>query len=267
MKVEKIEKNVDVTLDPIKSVIASTQKTENVWPIDNLPSQYKLYPEGTKILGRPLKVQEIKMLSTLNEDNVNFVLNDVLGRAITGIRVEDLIIADKLYIIFWLRANTYKDSSYKIDFKCPDCGTKDKYEFQLDALKIKYLSEKYNETEARQLPSGRTAKIKQMRISDEIRVANFEKANASSLQSFDTDFLHIAAVITEVDNKKVGIIEAYDFISKATPEDYAYIISYMNFYDLGVDPETPVSCKKCGGQTAVAVTFRPDFFVPKYSFE
>ena len=267
MKVEKIEKNVNVTLDPIKSVIASTQKTENVWPIDNLPSQYRLYPEGTKLFGRPLKVLEIKSLSTLNEDNINFILNDVISRCVTGLKVEDITVADKLYIIFWLRANTYKESGYTIDFKCPDCGTKDKYEFQLDTLKIKYLSEKFNEDVERVLPSKRTVKIRQMRVSDEMRVEKFEKTNASSLQSFDSELLHIGALISEVDGKRTGLIEAYDFISKADPDDYAYIVSYINNYDFGVDPETPVSCKKCGGQTNVSVTFRPSFFVPKYTFE
>ena len=128
MKVEKPKKEEMVASDPIQAVISSTKPQDNFWEITDLPSKFKLYAPGTKILARPLKVLEIKMLSTLNTDNINFVLNDIIGRCVTGIRVEDICTADKLYIIFWLRANTYRDSSYSIDFVCPDCKAKGKYD-------------------------------------------------------------------------------------------------------------------------------------------
>jgi hypothetical protein len=272
MKSEKVNKNVPQVevADPIKSIIAGS-KNENVWPIEDLPSKYRLYPEGTQLFGRPLKVMEIKMLSTLNADNLNFVINDVLRRCITGFPIENLTVADKLYLIFWLRANTYKDSGYTIDFVCPEkgCKTKGKYEFELSTLKVNYISDKFDENKEHTLPSGKTVKIHAMRVSDELRVANFIKQNANSAQNFDTDLLHVAAVISEINGSKVGIIEAYDFVASGTtdPRDYAFIISYMNHFDFGVDPETPVKCAKCGGMTEVSVSFRPDFFVPKYSFE
>jgi hypothetical protein len=142
-----------------------------------------------------------------------------------------------------------------------------KYEFELGSLQINYLKETYDEDKVLDLPSKRTAKVRQLRVSDELRVANFKKTNANSAQSFDEDFLTVASVIYELDGKSVGLIEAYDFITNASPEDYAYIVSYINHFDFGVDPETPVKCAKCGGETTVSVSFRPDFFVPKYKFE
>lgn len=267
MKVEKPKKEEMVASDPIQAVISSTKPQDNFWEITDLPSKFKLYAPGTKILARPLKVLEIKMLSTLNTDNINFVLNDIIGRCVTGIRVEDICTADKLYIIFWLRANTYRDSSYSIDFVCPDCKAKGKYDFQLDCLKINYLKDSFDENKDINLPSGKVVKIKMLRISDEIRVTNFEKTNAQSLASFDTDLLHAASLISEIDGKRIGLIAAYDFISKATPDDYSYIISYVNHYDFGIDPSIDAPCKKCGGAAQIAVTFRPEFFVSKYTFE
>lgn len=270
MKSEKVIKGPisEKVSDPIKQIIAAT-KNENVWPIEDLPSKYRLYPEGTKLFGRPLKVPEIKMLATINAENLNYVLNEVIRRSITGYPIENLTVADKLYLIFWLRANTYKDSGYTIDFICPEktCKTKGKYEFELGSLQINYLKETYDEDKVLDLPSKRTAKVRQLRVSDELRVANFKKTNANSAQSFDEDFLTVASVIYELDGKSIGLIEAYDFITNASPEDYAYIVSYINHFDFGVDPETPVKCAKCGGETTVSVSFRPDFFVPKYKFE
>lgn len=270
MKSEKVNKGLvsEKIEDPIKAIIAST-KNENTWPIEDLPSKYRLYPEGTKLFGRPLKVPEIKMLATINAENLNFVLNEVLRRSITGFPIENLTVADKLYLIFWLRANTYKESGYTIDFICPEknCKTPGKYEFELGSLQINYLNDRYDEDKDVVLPSKQIVKLKQLRVSDELRIENFKKTNSKSFQVFDEDFLMTASIIREINGKQVGIIEAYDFITNADPEDYSYIVSYINHFDFGVDPETPVKCAKCGGETTVSVSFRPDFFVPKYKFE
>lgn len=270
MKSEKVIKGPisEKIADPIKQIIASTQNA-NVWPIEDLPSKYRLYPEGTKLYGRPLKVPEIKMLATINADNLNYVLNEVIRRSVTGMPIENLAVADKLYLIFWLRANTYKESGYTIDFVCSEknCKEPGKYEFELSSLQINYLDDKYNEDKIVELPSKNVIKLKQLRVSDELRIESFKKMNAKSSQSFDEDFLMTAAIIHEINGNKAGLIEAYDFITTASPEDYSYIVSYINHFDFGVDPETPVKCAKCGGETLVSVSFRPDFFVPKYKFE
>ena len=268
MKVEKVKKQEPVEKDPIAAIV-SASKTENTWPIEDLPSKYRLYPEGTQLFGRPLKVMEIKMLSSLSESNLNYVINDVLRRCITGYPIEELTVPDKLYLIFWLRANTYKDSGYKIEYECPECKTQETFEVELNSLNIKYIKDSFDENKELVLPSENIIKIKSLRIADEIRVANFEKMNAKSMQSFDSDLLYVASLISEINGKKVGLIEAYEFVASGNsdPRDYAYIISYINFHDFGVDPEVKVPCQKCGGTATVAVTFRPDFFVPKYTFE
>jgi hypothetical protein len=73
----------------------------NYWAINGLPSNYLLYPKGTQILGRPLKVLEVKKLSSINEENADFIINDILKRTIKGINIDNLLVADKLFIILW----------------------------------------------------------------------------------------------------------------------------------------------------------------------
>ena len=92
------------------------------FPIVDLPSRYKLYPKGTKIFGRPLRVLEVKQLSQMGEDNSGTVINSVLKSATVGFNVNELLVSDKVYILFWLRANTYRDSGYRVDFECLKCG-------------------------------------------------------------------------------------------------------------------------------------------------
>jgi hypothetical protein len=100
---------------------------ENVFFIEDLPSKYKLYPEGTKLYGRPLNVREVKKLSALNEHNFDIIIKEVLSTAITGYPISDILSGDKLYLIFWLRANTYKDARFVTPFICDECGKQSEY--------------------------------------------------------------------------------------------------------------------------------------------
>ncbi len=57
-----------------------TPVDRNYLPIDILPSKYRLYAPNAKILARPLNVLEVKLLASMNEDNYEFVINDILKR-------------------------------------------------------------------------------------------------------------------------------------------------------------------------------------------
>ena len=98
-QMHEISKNA--SLNPLQEVIKSESKPEldgNYWPIENLPSKYKLYPPGTKLYARPLKVLEVKMLSSLTNENFHHIITEVLKKTVKGIEVENLLVADKLFI-------------------------------------------------------------------------------------------------------------------------------------------------------------------------
>jgi len=152
MKMENIEDEsvnntkVDATQPSTKVEQVAPQiveKTIDDWEIDDLPSKFKLYPEGTKIFGRRLNVKEVKKLAQMNSGNTEEVIQEVLSSAIKGIDIEDLYDDDKLYIILWLRANTYREPDYTVSFLCDKCNSISDYNFQLENLKINYL-EDYN---------------------------------------------------------------------------------------------------------------------------
>ena len=58
--------------------------------------------------------------------------------------------------------------------------------------------------------------------------------------------------------------------SKAIPdyipsnEDYVRIETYISSNEIGIEPGMDVICENCGGSAQVAVTFRSDFFLPKF---
>ena len=44
-----------------------------------MPSRFKFYPTDTRIFGRPLKVSEIKKLTSMDENNYNQIIKEVWG--------------------------------------------------------------------------------------------------------------------------------------------------------------------------------------------
>lgn len=238
--------------------------TDGFHYIEELPSKYKLYPEETKIYARPLKVLEIKTLSTINDNNINTVVNSVLKKATKGFPIEEMLVADKLYLIFWLRANTYKDSGYVVDFDCTLCEDESTYQFEIDNLDVEEIKPDYDPNKEVILKQSQTRiKWKQLRVKDENTVKDFAMKHRNSMMKFDDELLSVANLITEINGSPKTMLEKYNFLVNLNPIDHAYLESYIRKYELGINPIMNVRCEKCGGISPVAISFRRAFFVPR----
>lgn len=243
---------------------AGEYKDANYYEVTGLPSEGKFYPKGTTLMARPLKVIEVKKISSLNEDNADFIVNDILRRTVRGINVEDILLADKLFLIMWLRANTYRDSSYVIDYGCRMCQNKGQFHFELDQLEVQHLDPNYNDTVV--LNSGKKLKIKFLTIGDEIKINRFQETN-KSVGEIDTELLSIAYMLEDLSEDKKSLMEKYWWLTNMEPQDFAYITSYIEKFGMGIKPFISITCEKCGGITPVGISFRADFFLPSYKFE
>jgi hypothetical protein len=239
----------------------------NYWPIKGLPSKYKLYPEGTKIEGRPLKVLEVKKISSINESNADFIINDVLRRTIKGIDIDNLLVADKIFIILWLRSNTYRDSGYVVDFKCPRCEKESNYHFELDNLETKYLADSYDPNKILTMPSGNKISLKFLTIGDELYLDRFKEMNSQVIGGIDAELLSLARMITSINGEEKSLIEKYHYIVDMDPGDFSYIGSYIEKFGMGIQPYMNIKCNDCGGTSPMGISFRSDFFVPSYKFD
>lgn len=257
----------NIEMSPLAELAKETDKDVidgNYWPIEELPSKFKLYPTGTKIFARPLKVLEVKMLSSLTNDNFHHVITEVLKKSVRGIEIDKLLVSDKLFIIFWLRANTYKESGYTVDFDCNVCDTHSTYEFEIDNLDIIDIKDDYNPNDTLKLPQcGDEITTRQLTIAEENNVKNFQARNKRSLTEFDEEILTIANLIKTINGKEESLMHKYDYIVAMNPIDFGKIESYLNHFDMGISPVMNVTCKNCGGIADVAVSFQPEFFVPK----
>lgn len=241
---------------------------ENYWKIDGLPSKGILYPSNTLIEARPLKVIEVKKLASINDNNVDDVINDIIKRCVrvSGIKdIGEIYLADKLFIIFWLRGTTYRDSSYTVDFKCPKCEKNSRFHFELQNLEINYLRDDYNPDKILKMENDDNIKLRFLKIKDEIAIERFVKINEKLLGEIDTELLALAFMITEINNNNLTLTEKYNYVLDMSPRDLSYITTYIDAYGIGIEPNMNVECQECGGVAPMGVTFRPDFFLPKCS--
>lgn len=246
-----------------------TSKVEptNYLPINNLPSRYLLYPENTKILARPLNVKEVKLLATMDSENYNFVINDVLGKATKGIQVEEIETGDKHFIIFWLRANTYRNSGYELEFECSKCDKSCKFAFGLEDLDVEYIKDEHVNLKEMEFPISKDKFIaRTKKIKDENRLSEFVKRNQTSLTKYDEEILDLSLFLKTVNGEEMSLMAKYNYVENMHPEDFAFLISYVDSILFGVKQNVKAVCSDCKEVTPVGVSFRPEFFIPKYKF-
>lgn len=274
MKVEDVKKvkkkkpitNIALPSDEISAIdFDPSQENDNFWEITGYPSLGKLYASGTKIYGRPLKVLELKKLANLDEDNADALINEVLKKTIRGINVDDILVSDKLYFVFWLRANTFKDSGYSIDLNCTKCNKESSYDFSLNDVTIKKINKDFDPDKILTLPKSKVEisfkyqTIKSEKITNEFKSRmDFEP---------DEDVLAIAGFIDSVTDIDSDLLSKYNYLCDLDPSEYVYISTYIKQkLDMGVSPIMQVKCNKCGGVGPVPISFRGDFFLPSYNF-
>lgn len=250
-----------------QSVIDVMSSNTNYWKINGLPSKGKFYPSGTEINGRPMKVLEVKKISSMNEENGDFILNDVVKRTTKGIVFEEMYIADKLFIIFWLRANTYRESGYTVPFICNKCEKKSEYHFEINNLEVQQISDDFDPKKEIKLNSGDKFTYDYLRVKDELYIDRFKELNSTAIGDIDKELLAMAQMIKTINGNEKTLLEKYYWLVEMNPGDYSYIRTYMDKKGMGIKPYINVTCNECGGTAVVAVSFREEFFIPSFKFE
>jgi len=263
--------DIEMPKAEVQETVSKVQLNErrldsNYWKIEGLPSQNKFYSVETEIQGRPMKVLEIKKISSMGLTNGDFILNDILKKTVIGIDINDLYIADKLFIIFWLRANTYRESGYVVPFVCPKCDNESKYHFEIDSLEIQHIGKEFSPDKPIKV-GGNTITYDYLRISDELYLNRFKEINSKALGEVDEELLSMAQMVKTIDGKEQSLLQKYYWIIDMSPGEYSYLRAYMEKNGMGIKPMVNVVCKNCGGSAQVAVSFRSEFFIPEYQFE
>jgi hypothetical protein len=264
----------------IKSKQVPKEETKDLidyFPINDIPSRHFFYHNSTKILGRRMNVSEVKKAAHLNSDNFDFIINSILSSAISGVDIGDIKVGDKFYLMLWLRANTFRDNSFKVDYNCPLClneldkklkADKDykptekeletsRFHFDLSQLKINYLPEDFN----------RRKKYGDLEIEIDYESVSMEEYKNTLIKDdpqLDKEILEVAANIGRINGKEYMLTEKYHILSnEMDPEHYVELEEYINKNKFGIADTMIVTCNKCGGKPPIGVTFCREFMLPK----
>jgi len=232
--------------------------------IDNLPSKYLYYPEGINVYGRPMNIRELKKLATMTITNASTTIDDVLRSSTRGIDLDEILISDKLYLILWLRANTYPESGYSVPFVCNECNIQSTYDFKVDDISINYIREDLRFEEPLEISSGDFIVCKYPRIKDEHKIEKFKNSVKKSFNKYDDDTLSMVMAIDTINGKNMSVMEIYDFISDI--KIYSQVKGYIEDFNFGISSELNVKCNNCGGVTPTGISFREEFIIPSYKF-
>jgi len=236
----------------------------NYWEVTGLPTGGKLYPEGTKIVARPLKVLEVKKLTSINEYNAESVITDILRKCVRGISVDEIYLNDKVFILFWLRANSFRNNSYVVDFECPKCEKESTYHFEINNIQIKSVE---NFEKDLVLDSGDAISLKFLKIKDEKDIGNFreryEQIIVKAGGEVDEELVGMSFMIDTINNVKVSPLDKYNYVLRLEPEDFSMLLTHIENNTASVKPYMNIACNLCGGETQLGLSFRPDFFLPK----
>ena len=91
-------------------------------PKSNFPTLCSDYAEDSKIEVRMFTVADMKLISRVNENNLSYIIDELMHRCckFTNITYEDLYIADRDYILMFLKSGSFVTSN-GFDIKLDNC--------------------------------------------------------------------------------------------------------------------------------------------------
>ena len=224
-----------------------------------LPSRGRYY--NSDLYARKLSAIECKDLSKVRRDNVNAVFNKVIGSAISGIDLSDILVNDKLWLIFYLRSVTYDDQPINVIGTCKSCENSKIYQYRLKDLDITYADQVL--PEYFDLPNGDKITLRFPTIDTEIEVSK-TKANPNMIENIDEDVMTIASHIRTINGETVGVYEAYEYFVRGngSAKDFSKLTTILRDYSFGAKPIAKFKCE-CGEEVLAEVLLTSDFFLPK----
>lgn len=221
----------------------------NYWKVKtkDLPSKGLFYDEDFEIFVRPLSVLDVKYLHTINDYNCSDIVNEIIKRCtkFTNLDYQDLLLADREYISFWIRANSFKSSSgFKINIKeCPVCHNPFEQQFELNNFDQKFIKAKVYDV---YLPkSGITLPLKLPAVKDLKYLPE------------DAELNEYKKICIFIDSNN-SFEEKYQFLQKMNVYDFAILKKYVKLLDCGMDKRVMTECPICHHSQYVEIALNPN---------
>ena len=228
----------------------------------DLPSQGKVYDVPLdKIVIRPLWGGDEKLISELNIDNIETKYLSLFSNktrdgkpVVSGIDPSKLTLGDRLYILLWLRINSYSPK-FKANLVCDYCFEKINIEIDLTTVPEKTLPVDFKSPQEVTLDSGEKVSLRIFTVADEILAYDKEKK-----EGIEKTYLYRLA-LSIVDSKTIP--ERIAFLEDLTGKDLSKIKYFheSNVHGPQLD-KIPYVCPKCKEAGLLTLPFRPTWLIP-----
>ena len=231
----------------------------------DLPSKGLAYNVPlSEIKIRQLKGGDEKLLAELNLDNIEnkylaLLKNRVKGGdpVIKGIDPAKLTLGDRLYVLLWLRINSYSPT-FLATLVCQDCFKSINIEVDLTKIEEKSLPEGFKQPTEILLDNGDKLNLRLFTIEDEIK--SYEKEKKDGIE--ETYLYRLALSIVDSRN----IPDRVSYLEDLPSKDIAKIKYFHESHVHGPQLDSiPYTCPKCGEVGSLALPFRPTWLFPNGS--
>lgn len=242
-----------------------------------LPSQGKVYPEGSPLAGK--EVVEIKAMTAKEEDiltsrgllRTGMALDTLLKSCVLDRNVDasELLAGDRNAILIAIRITGY-GQEYNIDVDCPACGENVKHKFDLAALPVKRLGSEPRSANKNEfvfdLPIMRKQVVfKLLSGADERELSTIldrtrKLSGGGGIENLVTTRLihQIISIGGESDRSKVA-----QLVRNMPARDSRSLRKHIDDISPGVDMRQLFRCPSCAEESEVDVPIGAEFFWPQ----
>lgn len=226
---------------------------------EQFPSRGIFYNQDIYVT--PFTGMDLKDISNIEEANTNQVLYKILSRRVSGISINDILVGDKLWLIYFIRDITYKQMPLKIKDTCPACGKQSVFNYTFDKLVINYY-DKHLPNKQIKLPNEDLAEFTFPTIAVESQI-NRLKNDPNMLESIDDQFMLLASYIKTVNGKKLSLWDAYNYAKGVDAPTFCKIIHMLDKYTFNFPRTAKFTCE-CGEEVEIPIQLTQNFLIPDF---
>lgn len=224
----------------------------------------RLYPEGTTIKVKKVTPFEQKrffsLMSTAEEHETSKVLLDFLRGLVVceGVSFDELYFFDLQYLLYQIRAVTYKLFPLKVYTNCDQCGEKLSITIEPTELEIIELPEVIQKTVL--LDNHGEIPIRPKKLKDDTVIDGFLKAQGFEVTDLAMRIM-VMDLLTLSDWQPLPELWNMAQMGDITVEDTIRIEQYLSNTVWGVKEEVKQVCRHCGKEVVVSYQLdAADFF-------
>lgn len=236
-----------------------------------LPSRGLLYgedcPDG-KVQVAAFTTREEKVFAAQGmnaDDKITYALKNCVDAG--SLTVEDMLVGDSLFCLFWIRAISYS-TSYGWEVQCSSCRRMYRKEIRLPHdLELTEAPDSYEEPYYVDLPhNGDRLGLRVFRRRDEAWIEReVSKATRKRAQLGDPSYmLRLGRHIVTINDEEVGgIMRAAEYSQNLEGPDSLAFRNAIDQNTYGYELEAPADCVHCGYAHSIDVPVTGEFFRPQ----